>query len=151
SSRERKDPDGHSIFATQSDCSGVHHADPVREKAIVAYPTDHRSIFIVDRISIVHAFHLRSLSENLCLNFHGAQGSRSVSGKIGVTCSSDEYNHSSFLEVPDGSPSNVRLRNLPNLEGTHETGRHPYFLESILKRDAVHHRSQHPHVVGAGP
>jgi hypothetical protein len=54
--------------------------------------------------------------------------------------------------VPDGAPRDVGLGDLPHGDRGLHTGVDVVLaLQEILQREAVHHRSEHAHVVGPGP
>ncbi|MDQ0732765.1 hypothetical protein QFZ57_003559 [Arthrobacter sp. B1I2] len=55
-----------------------------------------------------------------------------------------------LFHVPDGAARDVGLGNLPHGDGTLDAGFHACLLQEILQCQAVHDRSQHPHIVGAG-
>ena len=63
-----------------------------------------------------------NLQEDVCINFCGAQRSSCVGSEEGVAGARAEDDNAAPLKVPDGAPPDVRLSNLPHLDGGLDSG-----------------------------
>ena len=70
-----------------------------------------------------------------------------VRGEERVARARAEDDHASFLQVSDGAAPDVRLGHLRHAERGHHPRRHAVGLHGGLKRDGVHDRGEHAHVV----
>jgi len=68
-------------------------------------------------VRVVDAIYLGSLDEDIGANFHGAQGSGGISGKVGVARSPAEDDDTALLQVANGAAANIRLGNGAHLNG----------------------------------
>ena len=49
--------------------------------------------------------------------------------------------------MPDCLAADIRLCNLPHIDGALHPGIYAPFFQRILKRQTIHHRRQHPHII----
>src|SRR5690606_26209076 len=84
-------------------------------------------------------------------DLHRSQGRRRVRREVGVARARREHHHVAAIQVADGAPADVRLRDLADLQGGHHPGAHPAALEGVLEREGVDDRGEHAHVVALGP
>jgi len=106
---------------------------------------------ILGRVSGVDAVNLGGLEDHFGTDFSGAQAGRGIGGEKRVAGSGPEDDDPALFQMSHRPPANVRFGNRLHFDGRLHAGDHPLLFEGVLHRHAVHHRGQHPHVVGAGP
>jgi hypothetical protein len=79
-----------------------------------------------------------------------ALSGRRVGGEERHADAGAEDDDPALLQMPLGATRDVRLGHLAHRDGGLNPGLHAALLEEVLQRQAVHHRAQHGHVVGAG-
>lgn len=105
---------------------------------------------MLSRIPVIDAIDLGGLAEHVRTDLHGAQRRCGVRRKIRIARSCGEDHGMPKPEVPHCAPSYVRLGDLLDLDGRHDSSRHPVALQGVLHRQRVDDRRKHPHVVALG-
>ena len=99
------------------------------------------------RIRIIDAIDLGGLEDHVCPDFHGPKGSCRIRGEIRISCPSSEDDHPALLQMTNGPSPNIGFCDLAHLNRRLDSGVNVDLLQGILKGNAVHDRSQHPHVI----
>ena len=105
----------------------------------------------VDRIGIVDAVDLGRLEQDLGVDLDGAQAGRGVGGEERVAGACAENHHPPLLEMAHRAASDVVLADLVDAQRRHDPGVGAQALESVLQRQRIDHRGEHPHVIGRHP
>ena len=84
-----------------------------------------------------------------CSHLQRTLGSGGVRGEERRPQARAEDHDTALLEVPDRAPRDVRLGDLTHRDRRLHPGLDALLLQEVLEREAVHHRPQHAHVVGA--
>ena len=102
-------------------------------------------------IAVVNPIHLGGFDQHIGIDFHRAQGSGSIGGKIGVAGAAAKDDHPPFFEMADGAPANIGFGNGLHVDGSLDAGDHPHAFQGIHQGQGIHHGGQHAHVIGGGP
>ena len=100
-----------------------------------------------DRVLIVHAVNLGCLEQAVSIDLACSQRSSGIGGEIwvaGASCKNDDI---ALFEMMHRTTTNVGLADLVHLNSAHNAARAVLMLKGVLKREGVHHRGEHAHIV----
>ena len=100
-------------------------------------------------IAVIHTVDICRLENDIRINLRSAQGSRRICGKERVARAAAENDDPALFQMADGTVANIRLGNLLHRDCRLHPDRHLKLLQSICKRQRIHHGGEHPHVVRA--
>jgi hypothetical protein len=127
----------------------IHHAQAALDRLQVRERGQEGGVGILVRVAVVDAPRaaLRH-QDRLRADLERAQGGRRVGGEERVARPCGEDHDPTLLEMPDGAPPDVRLRDLRDLERREDArvGAEP--LQRVLQRERVQDGREHPRVVG---
>lgn len=112
------------IVTAQRDRSGIHDPQMILQELIISDVLKERGVCKPNGVPVVDSIDLRCFEKRPGSNLHGAESRRRVCGEIRITrpCSADY--HVPPVQMPDRSPSDVRLGHLPDFYCRHDSGRH---------------------------
>jgi len=99
-------------------------------------------------VFIVDAVHLGGLDDGIALQFHAAQSSCGVGGKVGVARTGGANDHSAFFHVAQGAAANKGLAHFLHGNGRKHARGVAQLFQHVLHCKGVEHGGQHAHVVG---
>ena len=144
---EVEDLDRNSILHAEGHRGRVHDLETRIESLAVRQRLQEVGLRIRVRVRVVDPVHLRRFQQDVGVDLVGAQGRGRVGREEGIPGPGDEEDDSPLLEMAEGAATDERLRDLPDLDGRHQTRGHASLLEGILKRQAVDHGGEQAHVV----
>ncbi len=89
--------------------------------------------------------------DNVGFDFHGAQGSGGVRGKVGIAGASGKNHYPAFFQMTDGAAADKRLGNLVHLNRRLHSGVDALLFERILQCQGIDHCCEHAHMIGGNP
>ena len=103
------------------------------------------------RVGVVDAVDLRALQQRIGADLERSLGGARVGREVRNAQSGREDHHASLLQVSTGPKGHEGLGDLSHGDRRLHASGHVDLLEGVLKSEGVHHRRQHPHIVGPVP
>jgi hypothetical protein len=141
----------HLLVAAQRECGRVHHLEPLGDGLVEADPRIPLGSRIARRVGGVDAVDLGRLEHHLGTDLGSAQRGGRVRGEERISRPAGEDHRLALFEILQRLGAHVRLDDLLDRDRRHHPGIEAGMLHRIGKRQRIHHRRQHAHVVGRGP
>ena len=110
------------VVATHHDGRRVHYVEPVRQYLIVCQLVIARRRSVFHRVSGVNPVDLGRLDQHVRADLDGAQGRRGIRRKKGIARAGRQDHDPAFFKVTYGTPADVVLAHLVDLQRRHDTG-----------------------------
>src|SRR3989440_1611308 len=138
------------LVAAQRQRGGIHHLEVARDRLVEADPAVALRARVALRVGGVDAVDLGALEHDLGPDLAAAQRRRGVGGEERIAGARGEHHDLALLEVADRLAADIGLDHLLDVERGERAARQPGDAHRVLKRERVHHRGEHSHVVGGG-
>ena len=101
-------------------------------------------------VLIVDAVHHRGLEHDVCTHLNGAQSSGRVGGEEGVARTAAEDGDLALFHCVESFLAGEGRGHLRHGDGGEHLGGHTQLLQLVGDSQGVHHRCQHPDLIGQG-
>src|SRR5699024_6607020 len=140
--------DRHVVVHTQAESGRIGDSQTPLQNLTVRDDVEHFRARIAVRVSGEHTVDRLRHQHRLTTELEGTLRGRGIRREVRHAHTGPENHDTPLLQMSLRPAGNVGFGHLAHGDGALYPGRHTFFLQEVLQRETVHHRTQHGHVVG---